>query len=278
MRFFQQFALVSMLGVMHAGCDSFVTSDLHIDEGDDAGAGADPTRFTCADHAEAAFCDDFDGPPVEQTWDGLLIVPEDTGFVGNDSDAALSGESSLLVSSDELDVSDPYRAILVQTSLSNLEGRRIAIDFDFRVELSEPEAEQAVIPFQLVFGDQEQGYVQLAFLLEPQGSKVRGRLGEASAGPDGDWSIRSGALSDPLEVGEWTHVTLVLDLRQTGATGNQANLTVGEQVLFDGELTFALPDDSARLELGMPWVDTSKGASHRWRARFDNVLATVEDI
>jgi hypothetical protein len=231
-----------------------------------------PADFSCANHAGAIFCDDFDTSPLAAHWSGVEIIPSGNGVVEARSDDARSEPNTLVASIGGSYDDDPtYAATLVRQSLASLAGEpyRARISFQLKVDEFDAAPRARVSVFQLLFGDLED-LSMLTLNLESTGGAVAAQFTESNLA--GGFSF--GDLV-PIDSGEWVQVSLTLDITSPNGGRNRVALTLDDRVVTDVELTHDLPDLAPRLELGLPWVDTTR-ATEPWQVRFDNVLVEVE--
>ena len=249
-------------------------------DGDGAGDG-DAASFACDDiEPKPTFCDDFDGSDVEEVWEQVVIAPDtldadDVGVLKNDGTAAVSGDHSLLAIMNE-GVKGDYVAVAAVQSFEEFAGEPIhaEIDFEMRVEQIDPTKDHYATAFQLLFGN-DNNYSQLVLSLVSKGTDVSSRLREniGATCPDDGCTVDH-AFKNVPDLGEWAHVSFVLDLKEPGGTDNRATLTVDDTVLFDGKLSLKIDNVNPRIELGIPWI-AGQGDDKLWRVRYDNLLVNI---
>jgi hypothetical protein len=242
----------------------------------DAGSISPEHTFTCMDEQDATFCDDFDTRAPDKTWTMVIVEPGNAGgyVKAEDNDDALSAPKSLLVSvPGKFDKGVSYAASALQRTFASYTGMHIRVNvaFDMRVEKFDSLAYARIIAFQFLYGDAT-SYNQLVYALESREDSIVSQFSE-SVGPAP--KSRAGDFENLPDLDEWVHVEFELNVANPEGGGNRVTLTVDDVKLFDNELELYLRGGEPRMELGIPWVDSSK-ATEPWRIRYDNVLVNIE--
>jgi hypothetical protein len=237
--------------------------------------------FTCDDHLDSAFCDDFEGPGFTENW-ARILAPEgmDVGSLDRDDNSSLSGERSLLAIMNA-GLSGDYVAV---TALKDFEDFTsddtpyvMQVDFDMRVEVTDATAEDRYATvFQVLLGENDQsGLNQLVLSLGSRGTDVGSWFREGEA-KNGVYVDDSRDFKSVPTIGDWTHVSFTLEVNNQTGSGNRVKLVVSGVKLFDAELTYPLNAGGPRMELGVPWVK-GDGGDEAWRLRFENVLVNFSE-
>jgi hypothetical protein len=265
-----------------------------VDAGSSAPAvAADPAAFSCAKVSpKPYFCDDFESLALSSHWSDVEVYPTDPlpgGTIEIDGNAARAGHNSLLAEINEgLSACDNCLELRAALTLPSLQGpTKLSAEFDVRVEQIDPNEGRRIILFQLWWGTPEAGFTQHTMQLGSSGGNAWTGLVEiATDAQPTDSNEQPNQTSTDHQwqqtpvLSEWVHIVYALDVQDAIGTANVAKLTVGDVVLFDGPLSFALPTAKAEMEIGVPWVDMesfqAQDTSKRWRIRFDNVLVRYE--
>jgi hypothetical protein len=252
-------------------------------------AARDPASFDClALTPRATFCDDFEHPYLDG-WSSVVVSPTTPlgGTIDLDTRGARAGTGSLLATvSAGIVSSGDYFGVLASESF-DFEGvpARYSVEFDLRLEQIDPELGRQVKLFQFLFGTPEVGFNQLTLQLESHGGDASARFVENDYAPNDSSGTSKEPATRPAEfkpvpnINEWVHVRFSLEAYEPSGTDNRASLIVGQTVLYDGGLYFALRRLHPTMELGFPTVDgyfTQDAPSNAWRARYDNVMVRVE--
>jgi hypothetical protein len=258
----------------------------------DASRELDRTTFSCkAVSPEPLFCDDFESLALLDHWTDVLVEPTEPtlgGTIEIDSNAARAGHDSLLVQVHEgVAYCENCVGILAGLALPDWQApTKLSVEFDLRVEQIDPTASRRIVLFQLVWGTWEAGFTQHTLQLESRGGSFRAGLVEFDT--NGEFQASEEPPTPPFDhdfaptgaLSQWMHVTYTVHAKSATSTSNVAKLTVDDVVLFDASPRFALRAENLRLEIGVPWVDTSYFAeqdlSKRWQVRYDNVLVRSE--
>lgn len=240
------------------------------------GASQDSAKFSCATLTPApTFCDDFDGKPPLEVWSKVAITPAGGGAnVAGNSTFSLSPPNSLLATTGA-NPAGTYVSSAAQKTFAGFEGKPMDahISFDMLVENVDPTPGARVIAFQFLFGPSTQ-YNQLVINLTSTGTGVTSQFTDNLGGTMP--ATTSGDTQHVPEINQWVHVSFDLAVFNPSGQGNNAKVTIDSVSLFDTGLHYALLRDQPRLELGVPWVDSTL-ATRGWAIRYDNFQATLSE-
>jgi len=252
--------------MLATGCTQLLDFDAVSKGGGTVGASGLPLDLPCDQRMPApAFCDDFDHGAVGMQW---IDFEKKNGTFGVDSLAAVSPADSLFSTASAITPADQVRAVL-KTAFATQAGqpRQLTISFDVFVDAVDPKVGARVTAFALLYGNLSK-YYQLVFNLTSTGSAASGILTENTF-PEGVYKDH-GSLAAPPR-GAWKNVIIVITINNPSGSGNPLGL------YFDGqransmtdELAAPLIGDNPRMELGIGWMDTTKGTGS-WTVRYDN--------
>lgn len=243
-----------------------------------------PNQFECDKQSpQPQFCDDFDDQPL-----GSVLVPtvwpsaRPGTFNENDNTASRSGAQSLVASIDgpydgsEFTPAEPYPCSFGRIGFPNLtaEPVRVRVSFDLRVEETEPASSSAVIAaYQFLFGPYS-SFNQLVLNLSNPGGTVLAQFTEGWGNGDTGESRSTAGIAVPMGLNTWRHFVMDLDIQNPNGTGNSAQVTLDDAVLYSGPLNYQLSGSTPRMELGITWADKS-AVKGPWRIRYDNLLVYI---
>ncbi len=234
------------------------------------------SKFSCAALSPApTFCDDFDGKPPLEVWSAVPISPAvGGGAVAGNNVFALSPPNSLLATTAGA-AAGTYVSSAAQQTFNAFEGKPMDahISFDMMVETIDPTPGARIVAFQFLFGPLTQ-YNQLVINLSSTGTAVTSQFTENLGGAM--QATTKGDTQHVPELKKWVHVTFDLEVFNPSGQGNNAKVTVDSVTLFDTGLHYQLYRDQPRLEVGVPWVDTTV-PTQPWGIRYDNFQATLSE-
>lgn len=274
--------------------DGEVTRDVVLDGGVDVPATGRPGEgldggFSCRLITPApTFCDDFDTRPLGDVWSAILAAPADGGTLAQDSRDSTSRPNSLLVTVAKDIPAKTYVGIGLHQPLPALsaKGGEIAVEFDMKVEASDPKPGRDVVAFQIIFGSSAAGSQRNQLVLNVQSAGVNQLLARfndnvlTSTGEIVD-SVRGDLLEQPA-IDRWTHVAFTLQAGAPPDGKNQVVLRMGPRETFatkhvtlvSGPLRHDLQAGQPQMEVGIPWLSTDE-ATAAWQIRYDNVLVVT---
>jgi len=207
------------------------------------------------------------------------------GTIAGDSAQYETTPNSLLATVPAFPTAPPggYVASIMQESFSSFEGMPISVHvaFDMFVEQVDNHAGARIMAFQFLFGLGDATFNQLVINVTSTGPNVTTVFSE-NLGGKGMGSMGGDAQHVP-DVGHWGHVVFDLQaynpsgMSDSAGRGNTVKVTIDNTVLFNGALKYPLYKDKPRIELGIPYVDTSI-ATQPWRMRYDNFQATLTPL
>lgn len=254
-----------------SGC----TQTLDFDATSSGGTGK--SVFSCTrDGVGAAFCDDFEGRSLQESWTKLEFTPNSPGTITTDALDSLSPSHSMLVSYVGRPASTDFTQLVARKEFPDYASANISVvvTFDMKVEVVDTTSNARVSAFQFLFGNLE-SYNQLVLNLESRTTEVSSEFTENFGKPKtNEYGTTPGGIRDVPNLGQWAHVRFELEVNQATGTSNTAKLFIDDLKLFDGALAYALFGLTPRFELGIPYVNVEKATSP-WTIRFDNVLATI---
>lgn len=268
--FFAQGLLLASASLL--GC----TQTLDFDSVSNGTTQSSPSTFKCATlDPQPTFCDDFDGLPPLQVWSAVPISPATGGGrVSGDTLFSVSAPASLLATT-AATAAGVYVSSAAQKTFNDFEGKPVdvRIAFDMLVESMDPTPGARVVAFQFLFGPLAQ-YNQLVINLTSTGAGVSSQFTENLGGAM--QGTTKGDTQQVPAVKKWVHVTFDLEVFNPSGQGNNAKVTVDGVKLFDSGLHYPLYRDQPRLEIGVPWVDTTV-TTQPWAIRYDNFQATLSE-
>jgi hypothetical protein len=244
-----------------------------------------PSDFECeAFEGEelVALCDDFDDDdrPLEDVWSSVEVIPSGNGAMETkmDGDGSRSRPNHLFASiggSYEQDTMGnwPYAASLVRHDFTNLQDKPFIarITFEMRVDAFDPLEKTRVSAAQFLFGDLA-NLNQMVLNLESRGSTVSAQFTENTS----KGGFNAGRFK-AIQLDTWLEVEMELEINEPEGDDNYVTVTLENETLFEGKLSYDLFGLEPRFELGVPWVDTML-ASAPWELRYDNVLVLVKEL
>jgi hypothetical protein len=269
---------LKLLGALSlaAGCSATIPFD---DVSKGSGGGPDK-NFSCDDHPDADFCDDFDSEPLADRWgaDALLVAPEGQGEIETSSSDAVSEPNALVATMNGMVSEGAYAACIASHRYQLYEDKAFHAHVSFAIKVEDFDSSQGVMisAFQFLLGSEveTEPFNQLVFNIRSNGTSVSGLFTENIGGPSTD--THSGDPQSGPAISKWTQVEFDLWVSDpSGGGGNKATLKVGEKLLWDNKLKLDLFGGVPRMELGVPAIDTD---SDDWRIRYDNVLVEIEEI
>jgi hypothetical protein len=270
-RFASFVACASFLLLFGSGCTQTLDFDATSRE---AGSKA---VFSCAkDGVGAAFCDDFEGRPLQESWTKIEFTPNSPGTITIDSLDSLSPSHSMLASYVGRPASTDFTQLVARKEFPDYASANIfvVVEFDMKVEVVDTTSNARVSAFQFLFGNAAQ-YNQLVLNLESRTTEVSSEFTENFGKPgSNEYGTIPGGIRDVPNLSQWSHVRFELEVNQATGTNNTAKLFIDDLKLFDGALMYALFGLTPRFELGIPYVNVTNATSP-WNIRFDNVLATI---
>jgi hypothetical protein len=216
------------------------------------------------------FCDDFDGAPISDKWNDVEIKNAKMLLVDNAT--YRSSPDSLVSEVLGITTADQVRSV-VKTSFPPFTGvpAQLVIAFDVFVDVVDPKAGARIIAFALLYGDVNK-FHEFVLNLNSTGAKASGIFTEYSYPDNASFEH---AVFAPTKA-EWLNVRIEIEVHHPDGTDNALRIYVGDAQGHETQVNSptdvlrspmlpALP----RVELGIGWMDTTKGTSP-WVVRYDN--------
>jgi hypothetical protein len=216
------------------------------------------------------FCDDFDGAPLSDKWNDVEVKNAKLPVV--DRTTAKSAPESLVSEVNAITATDQVRSV-EKTSFAMWTGvpAQLVVAFDVFVDVIDPKAGARIIAFGLLYGDVNK-FHEFVLNLNSTGAKASGIFTEYSYPDNASFEH---AVFSPTRA-EWINVRIEIDVQHPDGTGNAVRIYVtdaqGQETqvnsptdVLRSPMLAALP----RVELGIGWMDTTKGTSP-WVVRYDN--------
>jgi hypothetical protein len=251
-----------------AACAGGCTQTLDFDSVSQGSQGpATQSNGSCASRMPApTFCDDFDYGALGDHW---LDFEKVNGDYQINSSVSISPPNSLFSSVNPIAATDEVRAV-VKTAFPQFAGTRGILDMSFDLYVDQVDTQQGarIIAFALLYGDTSKFY-ELVFNLNSTGSGASGIVTENTY-PEGLYE-EHGYLG--ATHAKWVNVRIEVTVKNPTGVGNPLG------VYFDGqrsnsptdELKAPLIGGSPRIEVGVGWMDTTKGTGG-WSVRYENVV------
>jgi hypothetical protein len=215
-----------------------------------------------------AFCDDFDEHALPGEW---AAVSDVGGTLSEDSTSFVSSPSSLLTHDDALQAGQPLDTAL-RTQL-RLPAAPDTISFEVQLEpvSADLDACAATVVAALDFTDAANDRYTVQFTLVQQGLALGLRLEEQSGFADGASSYLSHPLADPLPLGTWTDVRMVVG--RTAAMAATVHVSFNGAAELDTPLSITVDATTLQLTIGSSFETEPSGG---WANRYDNVRLDLQ--
>jgi hypothetical protein len=216
------------------------------------------------------FCDDFDGAPLSDKWGDFEFKNGKMPVV--DGKTSRSSPDSLISEVNAITAADQVRSV-AKTSFAPFTDvpAQLVIAFDVFVDVVDPKAGARIIAFALLYGDVNK-FHEFVLNLNSTGAKASGIFTEYSYPDNASFEHATFA---PTKA-EWLNVRIEIDVEHPDGTGNAMRIYVREAQGGDVQvnsptdvLRSAMLPALPRVELGIGWMDTTKGTSP-WVVRYDN--------
>jgi hypothetical protein len=236
----------------------------------DSSPGSDVTEAAmppfCASLVPApVFCDDFDVHALPGVWDSLTQMG---GTLALDTSSWVSPPHSLLATDSALAAGQPLNAALIKRFTLPAPPTTFTWSFELEPVAVDTTSMAAIVLASLDFDDAGGDRYSVQFTLEQDGGPVRLRLEEQSALVGGGNTYVPHTLPDPLPLGQWTNVKLVMT--RTAATTASVQVTYGgTSELASTPLGMNVNATTLQLAIGS-FYETEPSLG--WTMRYDNVV------
>jgi hypothetical protein len=209
------------------------------------------------------FCDDFDEHPLPGVWDSMDQVG---GNLSLDTTGFVSPPRALLATNSALQSGQPLDAVLRKRFSLPSPPTTFTWGFSLQPVMPDPSTGAAAVVLSLDFTDSPGNRYSVQFTMEQDGGSIRLRLEEQSGFVDGGVSYVPHVLPDPLPVGQWTSVQVVLT--RSAATTASVHVSFGSATELDASLAMTVDATTLQMSVGSSYETTP---SQGWTTRYDNV-------
>jgi hypothetical protein len=229
----------------------------------DAYAEGGHSGFCTSQVPQPRFCDDFDEHPLPGFWGTFNQVG---GTLALDKAASVSSPNSLLAQYSSLQPGQQLDTALRASFSLPPPPATIIFQFQLQPAVVDPTAGAVTVVASIDFVDVSNNRYSTQFALAQQGGVIRLRLEEQSGFADGGSAYVSHPLPDPLSIGVWTNVRLVIT--RTAATTASARVSFGNASEIDTKLAMTVNGTMLQVAIGSSFESEP---SLGWKIRYDDV-------